>query len=292
MAGLLHKTSRHFIFGALAVLMYSSSFAAQERVALWSGQVPTGGSATEENAYITVIHPDKGNGVAIIICPGGGYQGLMKGPEGHGIARWLNKHGITGIVLDYRLPRGDAYRSIYDVQRAIRTVRSRAKEWKCDPNRIGIMGFSAGGHLASLAATHFDAQYTGFKDPLKKISCRPDFALLIYPVITMGPGTHSGSKRNFLGKDPDAKMVALFSNEKQVTEKTPPTFLAHAADDRVVVPKNSKMFYDACIKNGVSAKYLELPRGGHGLNRYRGPMWDAWQTQSIQWLQSLKLIPQ
>jgi acetyl esterase/lipase len=288
----IRHVSTFCLFSA-TILMTSHASGAEpkpERIALWSGQAPVGGGKTEAaNAFITVHRPAKGNGTAIIICPGGGYGGLVKGPEGTGIAKWLNTHGIVGIVLEYRLPKGKAYRPLYDAQRAIRTVRSKAGEWKCDPKRIGIIGFSAGGHLASAAATHFDDGNKESEDPLETIGCRPDFAILVYPVITMGPSTHRGSKRNLLGKKPKEEMVTLFSNELQVTAKTPPTFLAHAADDRVVIPKNSAMFYDALIANKVRAKYLKLPSGGHGLNRYRGPMWDAWQAQSLQWLSSLQM---
>ncbi|MEJ6572848.1 MAG: alpha/beta hydrolase [Akkermansiaceae bacterium] len=263
-----------------------------ERVALWEKQAPVGDGKTEAaNAFITVHRPKKKNGTTVIICPGGGYGGLVKGAEGHGIAKWLNQHGIVGVVLEYRLPKGKAYRPLYDAQRAIRLIRSKAGEWNCNPKRIGIIGFSAGGHLASSAATHFDPEDAATLDPDKKISCRPDFAVLVYPVITMGAGTHGGSKRNLLGKTPDDKMIKLFSNELQVTKMTPPSFLAHAADDRVVIPGNSKMFYDALKANKVPSEYLKLASGGHGLNGYKGPMWDAWQTKSLQWLASLGMIP-
>ncbi len=260
-----------------------------DRIALWPGPAPVGGGETEKaNAFITVLKPTTPNGTAIIICPGGGYAGLVKGPEGFGIAKWLNQHGITGVVLEYRLPRGKPYRSLYDAQRAIRTVRSNASKWRLDLKRVGIMGFSAGGHLASTTATHFDNGKPGAKDPVDMISCRPDFAVLIYPVITMGPKTHRGSKRNLLGNDATDNMVALFSNEKQITDKTPPAFLAHASDDRVVMPDNSKMFYEALLAHKVAGKYLELPKGGHGLSGYKGPQWEAWKTQSLQWLKTLK----
>ena len=166
-----------------------------------------------------------------MICPGGGYGGLVVGPEGHGIARWLNQHGIAGIVLEYRLPKGRPFVPLLDAQRAIRTVRSNAKEWGIDPGRIGIIGFSAGGHLASTAGTHFDGGDPKAADPIDRVSCRPDFVILVYPVITMGEKTHGGSKTNLLGRDPKPELVELFSNEKQVTDKTPPMFLAHAKDD-------------------------------------------------------------
>jgi acetyl esterase/lipase len=262
-----------------------------DRVGLWNGKAPIGdGQFQDTEVFITVHRPAKPNGAAIVICPGGGYGGLVTGGEGHGIAAWLNKHGITGVVLEYRLPAGRTYVPLLDAQRAIRTVRARATEWGVDPARIGIMGFSAGGHLASTADTHFDEGDPQAADPIARVSCRPDFAILIYPVISMGDKTHQGSKNNLLGANPSKELVELFSNEKQVTDKTPPTFLAHAKDDTVVVPANSEMFYAALQAHKVPGKYLELPSGGHGLNGYKGPMWDAWQEQSLAWLGELKLL--
>ena len=217
--------------------------------------------------------------------------GLAVQPEGHGIAAWLNKHGVTGVVLEYRMPAGRHAVPLLDAQRAIRTVRANAKVWNIDPTRIGIIGFSAGGHLASTAATHFDAGKPDATDAVEKVSCRPDFAILIYPVISMGELTHGGSRNNLLGKSPSAELIELYSNEKQVTDKTPPTFLAHPLDDTVVVPANSQLFYEALQAHKVPSQYLELPSGGHGLNGYKGPMWDAWQTQSLAWLTELKLLP-
>jgi acetyl esterase/lipase len=263
-----------------------------ERLKLWNGRAPIGeGKFEQADAKLTVHRPEKANGAAVVICPGGGYGGLVSGPEGHGIAAWLNRHGITGIVLEYRLPAGRSQVPLLDAQRAIRTARSHAKEWGIDASRIGIMGFSAGGHLASTAGTHFDDGDPKAEDAIERLSCRPDFMILVYPVITMGEKTHQGSRNNLLGKNPEAKLVDLFSNEKQVTPKTPPAFLAHAKDDRAVVPDNSQAFHDALQVHKVQSKYLELPSGGHGLNGYKGPMWDAWQEQSLAWLAELKLIP-
>ncbi len=256
-----------------------------ERISLWSG--PTRPS----EAAITVHQPTGGNGAAVVICPGGGYGGLVTGAEGHGIARWLNEHGITGIVLEYELPKGRPFVPLHDAQRAIRMARASAPAWKLDPNRIGIMGFSAGGHLASTAGTHFDMGDPKATDPIDRVSCRPDFMVLIYPVITMGDKTHGGSKLNLLGADPTAETVTLFSNETQVSENTPPAYLAHAKDDLAVVPENSRQFHEALKAHHVASEYLALPSGGHGLNGYRGPMWDAWQTGSLRWLASLGVIP-
>jgi acetyl esterase/lipase len=264
-----------------------------KRIALWNGHAPIGDDKfASEDAWITVHRPAKPNGAAIVICPGGGYAMKMIGPEGHGIAKWLNQHGITGVVLDYRLPAGRAFVPLLDAQRAIRTVRAHAKEWEIDPSHIGIMGFSAGGHLASTAATHFDEGNSAANDPVDRVSCRPDFAILIYPVVTMGESiTHAGSQHNLLGGNPSPDLIKLFSNEKQVTSRTPPTFLAHAHNDKPVPPENSKAFYDALRAHKVPAEFLELPTGGHGLNGYKGPMWDQWQHKSLHWLAERNFIP-
>ena len=265
-----------------------------QQVSLWSGQAPVGdGQFEAANAFITVHRPapEAANGAAVVICPGGGYGGLVTGAEGHGIAKWLTAHGIAGIVLEYRLPQGRPFVPLLDAQRAIRTVRAQAQQWAIDPSRIGIIGFSAGGHLASTAGTHFDRGDPPAADPVNRVSCRPDFVILVYPVVTMGEKTHGGSKTNLLGRDPKPELVELFSNEKQVTGQTPPMFLAHAQDDRVVVPDNSRMLHKALRAHQVATEYLELPSGGHGLNGYKGPMWDAWQARSLAWLAGQKMIP-
>ena len=260
----------HSGIGVLAVVLTALFFKAvsafggtiHPREPLWPGAAPLGdGTPDKAKAYITVYKPEKPNGRAVVICPGGGYSRLVTKGEGSSIAKWLNKHGIIGIVLEYRLPRGKCYRPLLDAQRAIRTVRSRAKELGCRPDCIGIIGFSAGGHLASTAATHFDAGKADAGDPIEKLSCRPDFAMLIYPVTSTGPNGHAGSARNLLGPNPSEDKVEFFSNEKHVTPKTPPCFLAHALDDTVVLPRNSQMFYDALIKCKVPAKYLKLESG-------------------------------
>jgi acetyl esterase/lipase len=274
----------------------ASEAPAPEKMSLWSGAAPIGSGKSEPagSSTITVYRPAPGraNGAAAVICPGGGYGGLVKGAEGQGIAEWLVKHGVTGIVLEYRLPAGRSMVPLLDAQRALRTVRSRAKAWSIDPRRIGIIGFSAGGHLASTAATHFDAGDAHASDPIDRASCRPDFVVLVYPVITMGEKTHQGSRKNLLGNSPSNDLIQQFSNEKQVTERTPPAFLAHAKNDKPVPPDNSRMFYAALRAHGVPAEYLELPEGGHGLNRYQGPMWDAWQQKSLAWLAAQGVIPQ
>jgi arylsulfatase len=299
----LPKTQRWLFALSTVIVLFAipaSVFAAPavapgpEKLLLWPDQAPVGdGQYETSQASITVYRPaaEHANGAAAVICPGGGYGRLVTGAEGHGIARWLNQHGIAGVVLEYRMPRGRCLVPLLDAQRALRTVRTRAKQWNIDPIRIGIMGFSAGGHLASTAGTHFDSGDPQASDPIQRVSSRPDFMILIYPVITMGAKTHAGSKVNLLGPDPKPETACLFSNEKQVTKQTPPTFLAHARDDKPVPPDNSRMLFESLKAHKVAAEYLELPSGGHGLNGYQGPMWDAWQTRSLEWLAAQKIIP-
>lgn len=288
---------RSLLFANLASSAQIAAFGqdappAPERISLWEKRAPIGGGEFQNaDATITVHRAAKPNGAAMVICPGGGYGMLVRGAEGHGIAKWLSGHGITGVVLEYRLPRGKALVPLLDAQRAIRTVRARAAQWGIDPKRVGIIGFSAGGHLASTAGTHFDAGDPKAADEIGQASCRPDFMILVYPVISMGEKSHHGSKNNLLGKDATPELVDQFSSEKRITRETPPAFLAHALDDKMVLADNSRMFHDALKANGVETKYLELPSGGHGLNGYKGPMWDAWQAQSLEWLAKLKIIP-
>jgi acetyl esterase/lipase len=264
-----------------------------EKIALWPRQAPVGeGKFEEANVTITVYRPARANGAAAVICPGGGYGGLVTGAEGSGIAQWLNAHGITGIVLEYRLPRGRAMVPLLDAQRAIRMARAKATDWGFDAKRTGIIGFSAGGHLASTAATHFDEGDANAADPVARVSSRPDFAILVYPVITMGDKANGYSKQNLMGPNPTPETVLLFSNEKQVTARTSPTFLAHAVNDRMVSIEDSRMFYAALQAHKVPSQLLELPSGDHGLDGYKGPMWDAWQSDSLKWLASLKIIPE
>ncbi|MEC7565685.1 MAG: alpha/beta hydrolase [Planctomycetota bacterium] len=226
-----------------------------------------------EQATVTVYHPKTPSGISVLICPGGGYGGLAIEPEGHGIARWLNQHDITGIVLQYRMPKGRCQIPLSDARQALQTIRSNARAWQLNRQQIGVIGFSAGGHLASTLATH-----------TRNRRDRPAFAILIYPVITMGDKGHAGSRRNLLGDQPSERLITTFSNELQVSQRTPPTFLAHAVDDRVVPSINSEMFHRACIQAGVPSRYLELESGDHGFHGYQGPSWDAWQRESLPWV--------
>ena len=255
-----------------------------EREALWAGAAPTGTAAlTSADAFITIHRPARPNGVAVVICPGGGYQMLCVEPEGTGIATWLTTLGITGIVLEYRLPNRRHALPLLDAQRAIRVIRARAAVLGLDPARIGIMGFSAGGHLAATAATRHDAGDATAADPIARVSCRPDFAILIYPVITMGQDGHAGSREQLLGPRPTPELIRRYSTELHVTATTPPIYLAHARDDDVVPIANSRGFAAACTAAGVPVRLLELPSGGHGLNGYQGTMWEAWKEGVVAW---------
>lgn len=284
---------------ALALVMPSTARCADDapqptptaRVSLWSGQAPQGDGKFETIASeLKVFLPsqDKATGAAVVICPGGGYIRLMVNFE---IVEWLNAQGIAAILLEYRLPDGRPMVPLLDAQRTIRTVRANASAWKIAPNRIGILGFSAGGHVASTAGTHFDAGHADDADPIERLSCRPDFMLLVYPVVTMGDKTNAGSKAKLLGADPKAELVRFFSNETQVTRDTPPAFLVHAADDKAVPPDNSRNFVAALKAHQVPVEYLELPSGGHGLNGNKGPLWEQWKTQALKWLANRKVIP-
>jgi acetyl esterase/lipase len=274
----------------LGTLMFTTLFlqaAEPVRVPIWLEEAPLGEGNFEKVEVPMTVHladSAKANGAAVVICPGGGYGGLVVDGEGHGIARWLNEHGIAGLVLEYRLPGGNYHRPMLDAQRAIRVARSQAAEWKINPRRIGIMGFSAGGHLASTAGTHFDAGDPKSPDPVERQSCRPDFMVLVYPVITMGAKTHGGSRQNLLGPAPTVELQEFLSNEKQVTDRTPPTFLTHARTDAAVPVEHSRMFCQALQAHQVPAELLEFPEGNHGYNGYQGKEWDAWQKRCLEWL--------
>lgn len=283
---------------ALLLLILSSTTAGEaagERLPLWPGQAPLGNGMSEAppgDCTITVHRAPKPNGAAFVICPGGGYGGRVSGGEGHGIAKWMNDHGITGVVLDYRLPKGRAEVPLLDAQRAIRTTRANAAAWGIDPKRIGIIGFSAGGHLAASASTLALPGNAKAEDPIERVSSRPDMAILIYPVISMQDGlTHGGSRSNLLGGSPSPELIQRFSTERQVNADTPPVYLAHALDDKVVVIENSRAFATAMKTANRPVQLLELATGGHGFNGYKGPSWDAWQAGSMTWLASLGIIP-
>jgi acetyl esterase/lipase len=264
---------------------------------LWPGGAPGAQGKDDKDIPSILLYPasaDKANGAAVVVCPGGGYGGLAIDHEGYQIARWLNNLGVTAVILKYRL--GPKYRhpiELGDAQRAIRTVRAKAEELKIDPKKIGILGFSAGGHLASTAATHFDAGKADDADSIERASCRPDFLIAIYPVITFEPPhTHMGSRNNLLGKDADPKLIELLSNEKQVTKQTPPTFLAHTSEDTAVPPQNSVLFYLACHKHGVPAELHIYEKGQHGLGLGpRNVAFSDWPNRCEAWLRVRGVLP-
>ena len=241
---------------------------------------------------ITMYKPAQQNGMSVIICPGGGYSIIAWNKEGTKVAEEFNKWGVTAFILRYRLPDDTtmidkSIAPLQDAQQAVRLVRSNAVEWGIDKNKIGIMGFSAGGHLAATAATHF----TYKADPKNNdtISVRPDFAILIYPVISFDTTfAHLGSRNKLIGMNPATDKTAFFSNELQVTAITPPTFLVHAGDDKSVPVENSIRFYQACIKNKVPVEMHLYPKGGHGFGLNNITTIDNWMDRLKNWLSSIK----
>ena len=262
---------------------------------LWPDGAPESNGLTKNErgddysiAKLYVYRPIKlkNTRAAVIICPGGGYGSIAMSHEGHDYARWLSNNGITAVILKYRLPNKNHFIPLKDAQRAIRTVRAKATDWDIDSDKVGISGFSAGGHLASTAATHFDEGNSSASDPIDRYSCRPDFAILFYPVITMKEEfTHLGSRNNLMGDGYNAKLVHLYSNEEQVTAQTPPTFLITSDDDKTVVPRNSIEFYSALKHNNVTAVLYIIPDGGHGWGTHpRSPQYIEWTVPLKAWL--------
>ncbi len=262
---------------------------------LWPDGAPGAkGTADEDQPSITpfLVPPGHGTGTAVVVCPGGGYMHLAFEKEGTDIARWLNSIGVAAFVLKYRL--GPKYHhpiELGDAQRALRTVRYRAAQYRILPDRIGIMGFSAGGHLASTAGTHFDAGNPAAPDPIDRMSSRPDFLVLCYAVISFGEYAHKGSMHALLGPNPDPKLVENLSNELQVTPQTPPTFLFATNADRTVPTENSVLFYLALRKAGVPAEIHIYEEGPHGVGL--APTDEAlssWPARLADWLRVRGLL--
>ncbi len=264
---------------------------------LWPGGVPGAvGDEPADKPSITVYSApaDKANGAAIVICPGGGYGGLAVDHEGKQIAEWMNSLGVNAFVLRYRLgPRYHHPAPLHDVQRAIRIVRTRAAEWKIDPKRVGVIGFSAGGHLASTVSTHFDDGKPSADDPVERAGCRPDFAILCYPVITMTEAwMHKGSRKNLLGDEADPKLADDLSNDKRVTAKTPPTFLFHTTDDGGVPVENSAYYCLALRKAKVPAEMHLFEHGRHGVGMAPDdPALAQWPRLCEAWLRVRGILP-
>ena len=249
----------------MGLLMFTTTMFAQKpiEIQLWPNGAPNSNGITTPEKQIdesrvsdvtvptlTIYRAAKPNGMAIVACPGGGYVRLATAHEGHDMAAWFNAQGITYAVLKYRMPNTHHDVPLSDALQAIRIMKQHADEWKF--NKVGIMGSSAGGHLASTAATHFTED------------SRPDFQILFYPVVSMINPTHQGSKDNLLGKTPSEEMLNLYSNERQVTPQTAPAFIMHSSDDKAVPVSNSVDYYTALVKNGVSASLHIYPIGGHG----------------------------
>lgn len=281
-----------------------SAFAQEKAIPLYPKGVPNSKPAPaeyaekfEKNHYTMVTNPTltpylpakgKATGTAVVICPGGGYHFLSWLNEGTQIAEKFAENGITAFILKYRLP-SDAimvdksFGPLQDAQRAIQMVREGAAKWGVDPNKVGIIGFSAGGHLASTAETHFDKVVI---DNPKNTSVRPDFALLLYPVITFGENAHRGSQVNLTGQNAPQNLIDLYSNEKQVTPNTPPTFIVQAEDDKTVPVQNALMFYDALLKNNVKAEMHIYQAGGHGFGLNNKTTKDQWFDRCLNFLQA------
>jgi acetyl esterase/lipase len=283
---------RLLIVAGLAILVSSPAYAqseARSMIRLWDGPAPMAKGETEKDIpTLTIYQPASGkaNGCAVVICPGGGYGGLAADHEGKQIGEWMSSLGVTAFELHYRL---SPYRHpvpMMDVQRALRTVRARASEYKIDPQRIGIIGFSAGGHLASTAATHFNERAIEPSDEIDQASARPDFAVLAYPVITFDDAhTHGGSKKNLLGENPDARLVTSLSNDLAVTKDTPPTFLFHTAADNAVPVENSLLFFAACRRAGVPSELHVFETGRHGVGLAQtDPVLSEWPHLCERWL--------
>ena len=290
------------------IMLTGNIFGQSKIIEVWNGKVP--GSIQKPNykqivdsaywikirfiANPTIqVYPapaDKNTGTAVVVCPGGGYYGISFVGEGTEIAKWLNDLGISAIVLHYRLPddaimKNKSIAPLQDGQEAIRIVRRNSKEWGIDPHKIGIMGFSAGGHLASTVSTHFDEKVY---NPIDSTSARPDFSLLIYPVISMDSTiTHAGSRENLIGKHPSPEMVTHFSNALQVTGKTPPAFMIHSMDDGTVPVENSIEYALAMKKHNIPCELHIYEHGGHGygLGKRNSGTESSWTKACEKWLQ-------
>jgi len=287
---------KQLFISLIVLLAFSPRLMAQEEIKLYQNEPKESNGITVPESYrdpefvINTSEPrmfvypaakEIANGTAVVICPGGGYVGVAQIKEGSEIAKWFNDLGVTAFVLYYRMPNGHACIPLTDAQTALKIIHQRAKDWNINKNKIGIMGFSAGGHLASTVGTHF-----------KKKTERPAFMILAYPVVTMNKElTHGGSRENLLGKEPSAELVRLYSNELQVTKRTPPTFIVHAKDDGVVPIANSENLLKALKEKNVPAELHTFDVGGHGFGmRKKGIPADTWPDLLKTWLKENKLI--
>lgn len=279
-----------------AVLVLAEAPKPQPAIFLWPDEAPGAlGAEDRDKPTLTPYLPakEKATGTAVVVCPGGGYGGHAIGHEGEQIADWLTARGVAAFVLRYRLgPRYHHPAPLQDAQRAIRTVRAGAQKWGVDPKRVGIWGFSAGGHLASTAGTHFDDGKADAADPVERAGCRPDFLILSYPVITLKPPqAHMGSRNNLLGPNPSPELVDSLCNDQQVTARTPPTFLFHTSEDTVVPPENGVLFYLALRKHKVPAELHIYERGPHGVGlAQKDPVLSSWPGRLEAWLKARGLL--
>ena len=259
-----------------------------ETILLWPDGAPGAlGNEDGDRPTLTIYRARQPSGASVVVAPGGGYGALASNHEGRQVANLLNAAGVTAFVLKYRLgPRYHHPIELGDAQRAIRLVRARAQEFGLASDRIGMMGFSAGGHLTATAGTHFDAGKADASDPIDRVSCRPDFLILAYPVISFDPAiAHGGSVRNLLGENPDPKLIEDLSNDLRVTPQTPPTFLFHTNADTGVVAENSVRFYLALRRNKVPAELHIFENGPHGVGLALGdPALSEWPVLLTNWL--------
>jgi acetyl esterase/lipase len=286
-----HTRRKAMVRIAILIGLVAATLQAQTPQAelLWPAGAPgaLGGEDIDKPSLTPfVVEAGRGSGTAVIVCPGGGYQHLSMDKEGYAVARFLNSLGVSAFVLQYRLgPRYHHPIELQDAQRAIRIVRSRAAQLGVQPDRIGIMGFSAGGHLASTAGTHYDAGDPSAADPIDHVGSRPDFLILCYPVISFTNFVHRGSMVSLLGANPDPKLVENLSNELQVTAQAPPTFLFHTSNDSTVPVENSVQFYLALRKAGVAAELHIYEKGPHGVGLAQdNPQLASWPGILASWL--------
>ncbi|MFV0443418.1 MAG: alpha/beta hydrolase [Planctomycetaceae bacterium] len=279
----------------LCLLLTSAVSAAEvgpDPILLWPNGAP-GAQGTEDPDKPAIrIYPapaDNNTGAAVLVCPGGGYGVLAYDHEGHQVAKWLNSIGVNAAVLQYRLaPKYHHPSPLNDAQRGLRYLRAHAVKLGIDPHRIGVMGFSAGGHLASTLSTHYDAGQPDAQDEIDRVSCRPDFSILCYPVISLGSDFgHKGSLRNLLGDNPDPELVNSLTNETQVTADTPPTFIFHTAEDPGVKVQNALVYYSALMEKGVKAELHVYQNGPHGVGLAPGdPVLSTWKERLHDWLKT------
>ena len=280
---------RILVLFLISIFLFAGCMTAQTAMPLWPDGAPN--AVGKEPQDIPTITPylapkETATGAAVLVLPGGGYTKLSDVKEGSDIAKWLNSLGISAFVLKYRLgPRYSQPNPLLDAARAMRTVRSKAKEWNIDAGRVAILGFSAGGHLASTLGTHFDAGKPDSKDEIERVSSRPDAMILLYPVITMGEFTHAGSKKYLLGENPTPELIKLYSNELQVTKETPPTFIFHTMTDATVPVENAMFFASALRKNGVPFEFHLYEQGPHGVGLApTNPYLASWAARCADWL--------